>query len=208
LVRIRARLQACRIEAKIDPASAAGKAMSIPKRHSPSNAVVAGTRTFFVTSSTFGKRALLQSTRSAELLIEVLYQYRNQGKYRLHAFAVMPDHFHALITVGAELSIERGVQLIKGGFAFRAGKELGMRAPVWQKGFSEVRVLNAESYIRHCDYIHENPVVRHLVIRAEDYPYSSVSQKFEVDPPPKGLNAAAKAGHPAHRGGGTAEAVP
>jgi REP element-mobilizing transposase RayT len=50
----------------------------------------------------------------------------------------MPDHFHVLITVTAEMTAEQAVQLIKGGFAFRAGRELGFRAPVWQKGFSEI----------------------------------------------------------------------
>jgi putative transposase len=34
----------------------------------------------------------------------------------------MPDHFHILMTLGREISIERAVQFIKGGFAFRAGK--------------------------------------------------------------------------------------
>jgi len=41
---------------------------------------------------------------------------------------VMTDHFHVLITVEGEMTIERAVQFIKGGFAFRAGKELGLRA--------------------------------------------------------------------------------
>jgi REP element-mobilizing transposase RayT len=41
----------------------------------------------------------------------------------------MPDHIHVLITVGAEMTVEKAVKLIKGGFAFRAGRELGFRAP-------------------------------------------------------------------------------
>ncbi len=54
-----------------------------------------------MTSSTWGKRSLLQSERAASLLIEVLYEYRKQGKYLLHEFVIMPDHFHILITVGS-----------------------------------------------------------------------------------------------------------
>jgi putative transposase len=68
---------------------------------------------------------LLQSRRSAELLVGVIYHYRSQQKFLLHGFVVMPDHFHILMTLGREISIERAVQFIKGGFAFRAGKELG-----------------------------------------------------------------------------------
>jgi hypothetical protein len=61
----------------------------------------------------------------------------------------MPDHFHMLITVGAEMTVEKAVQLIKGGFAFRAGRELGFRAPVWQKGFSEIRVNERGGFLEN-----------------------------------------------------------
>jgi putative transposase len=73
--------------------------MSIPLRHADPLRTTAGARTFFVTSSTSGKRNLLQSDRSAGLFVSVLYDYRAQGKFRLHEFVVMPDHFHALLTV-------------------------------------------------------------------------------------------------------------
>src|SRR5689334_9555094 len=130
--------------------------MAIPSRHSSGLDVIAGQRSFFVTSSIWGKRALLQSDRSAALFRTVLYGYRCQGKYRLHEFVIMPDHFHALITVGFGITIERAVQFIKGGFSFRAGRELGFRSPVWQKGFSESRVTDAEQYAGIRNYIREN----------------------------------------------------
>jgi putative transposase len=129
----------------------------------PTTHVVASERTFFVTSSTWQKRALLQSTRAARLLIDVFYHYRQEHKYLLHEFVVIPDHFHVLITVDAEMTIEKAAQLIKGGFAFRAGRELGFRAPVWQKGFSEIRVNEREAYLRVREYIHANPAKRFLV---------------------------------------------
>ncbi len=93
--------------------------MSIPIRNAERLHVVAGERTFFVTSSTWGKCGLLQSARSAKLLINVLYHYREPLQYRLHEFVVMPNHVHLLITVGAEMTVEKAVELIKGGFAFR-----------------------------------------------------------------------------------------
>ena len=82
--------------------------MAIPIRHSDAACAVAGARTFFVTSSIAGKRNLLQSDRSAGLFIRVLYDYRAQGKFRLHQFVVMPDHFHVLLTVESDLAVERG----------------------------------------------------------------------------------------------------
>lgn len=86
--------------------------MSIPSRRSSPEQVLSGDLTFFVTSACFGHRAILQSDRNAHLLQEVLQHYRRESKYRLHAFVIMPDHFHAMLTVSA-LSIERAVQMIK-----------------------------------------------------------------------------------------------
>jgi REP element-mobilizing transposase RayT len=59
--------------------------------------------------------------------------YREQRKYLLHEFVVMPDHFHLLITPIETL--ERALQLIKGSFSFRAKKELGFVGEIWQKSF-------------------------------------------------------------------------
>jgi len=163
--------------------------MSIPVRNSDRTHVIANERSFFVTSSIAEKKALLQSTRAATLFIDVLYHYRQRRKYLLHEFVVMPDHFHLLITVDAEMTVEKAVQLIKGGFAFRAGRELGFHAPVWQKGFSEVRIGDRQAFLGMREYIHANPVKRHLGTTRADYPYSSAYPKFELDPPPQRLKA-------------------
>jgi len=163
--------------------------MSIPIRNADRSHVIGSERTFFVTSSTCEKRGLLQSTRAAGLFIDVLYDYRRQRKYLLHEFVIMPDHFHVLITVGAEMTVEKAVQLIKGGFAFRAGRELGFHAPVWQKGFSEVRVNDRKAFWRFREYIHANPVKRFLVAEGADYPYASAHSGFELDPTPQRLKA-------------------
>ena len=102
--------------------------MAIPVRHADPERVVAGARTFFVTSSICEKRHLLQSDSSACLFLRVLYDYRAQRKFRLHEFVVMPDHFHLLLTVECDMTIERAVQFVKGGFAFRAGRGVGFQS--------------------------------------------------------------------------------
>ncbi|HTZ97254.1 MAG TPA: transposase [Terriglobales bacterium] len=158
--------------------------MAVPARNASAPRIAADARTFYVTSSTFGKKFILQSERAAQLFIRVLYEYRAQGKFRLHEFVVMPDHFHLLITVNGGMSIERAVQFVKGGFAFRAGKELGLRAPIWQRGFSEVRVSDAPAAEGISKYIRDNPVVAGLVSKASAYPFSSAHPGHVLDPLP------------------------
>ncbi len=97
---------------------------------------------YFITASTFQKQRLLQSERMARLFTDVLLHYRQQGKYLLHEFVVMPDHFHLLIS--PTLTLERALQLIKGGFSFRAKKELEFGGEIWQKSYYDRRVRNLE----------------------------------------------------------------
>ena len=128
-------------------------------------------RTFFVSTKTSMGRALLQSERNATLLIDVLRSYVKAGKFELHDFVVMPDHLHLLITVQGGMTIERAMQLIKGGFSFRLRSEFGYLGEVWQRGFSEVRVYDRKSFLRYRLYIAQNPVKRGLADEAEKFPY-------------------------------------
>jgi REP-associated tyrosine transposase len=143
--------------------------MATPTRHSNSKEIVRTSRTFFVTTKTSMGRALLQSDRNAMLFIDVLRSYVAAKKFKVHDFVVMPDHVHLLITVSGEMSIEKAVQFIKGGFSYRLKKELGHCGEVWQRGFSEVN--DEDSFAKHREYIVQNPVKRGLVSEPEAYPY-------------------------------------
>src|SRR5215469_1552991 len=123
--------------------------MAKPSRNSRPNAQPSDQRTYFVTSKSVGGRALLQSERMATLFIDVLRQYVAAGKFKVHEFVVMPNHVHVLLTVGAGTIIEKAVQLMKGNFSYRARKEFGLNCEIWQRGFSEVRIRDRESYIYH-----------------------------------------------------------
>jgi putative transposase len=54
------------------------------------------TRTFFLSSTTAGRRALLQSDRMGQLLVNVLAENRQKRRFLLHDFVIMPNHFHLL----------------------------------------------------------------------------------------------------------------
>jgi len=144
-------------------------------------------RTFFVTSVTASHRAILQTTRMSSLLLEVLQANRKQKRFLLHEFVIMPDHFHLLLTPAPDVSLEKCLQYIKGGFSFRAKKELDFRAEVWQQSFTEHRVKDAADYERHREYIWRNPVKRFLAEEAALFPYSSAYPGAQIDARPPWL---------------------
>ena len=149
-------------------------------------------RTFFVTTNCHLRQPIFRAAERARLMLGVLQDNRAKGRFLLHEFVVMTDHLHLLLTPAPEVSLERAVQFIKGGFSFRVKKELGFRDEVWQQSFTEHRVKDATDYAHHREYIRMNPVRARLVTRAEDYPYSSAAAGAELDECPPWLKPQAR----------------
>ena len=120
--------------------------MARPARNARLENVLSSAHTFFATTKTSQGRASLQSDRNATLMIDVLRSYVKAGKFRLHDFVIMPNHLHLLLTVG--------------------------EGEVWQRGFSESRVVDRQSFLKHREYIAANPVKAGLVDSPEAHPYS------------------------------------
>jgi putative transposase len=144
-------------------------------------------RTFFVTSVTAARRPILQSERMASLLLRALQDYRNQEKFLLHEFVIMPDHLHLLLTPAKEVPLEKAIQYIKGGFSFRARMELDFQGSIWEASFTNHRIRDEHDYECHRIYIRQNPVKRFLVKTEERFPYSSAYAGSVVDPAPPWL---------------------
>jgi putative transposase len=145
--------------------------MAQPGRNASPSSILNPSRTFFVTTGTGMGRRLLQSERNAELLIDVLRSLVAERKFELHDFVIMPDHLHLLLTVHDEMTIEKAMQLVKGRFSHRLSHEFGYKGEVWQRGFSEVQVMNRESFEIHREYIAQNPVKAGMAACADEYPF-------------------------------------
>src|SRR3984957_590830 len=91
----------------------------------------------YVTTATRDRRPIFEISRVADLLIDTLLHYRTLGHYKLHAYVVMPDHLHLVLTPQS-ISLEHAVELIKNGFAYR----LDTNEPVWEHGFTGYSVAN------------------------------------------------------------------
>jgi len=155
--------------------------MAIPYRGTTSRS------TYFLTAGAFNKTHILQSERMAELFCEILFRYRDAGKFQIHAFVVMPNHIHLLLTVPEGMMLERTMQLIKGGFSYEAGKQFGVRGTIWQKSYVDRRVRDAVECFRFREYIHQNPVRAGLVSAQKEFACSSASERFRLDELPQRL---------------------
>jgi putative transposase len=146
--------------------------------------------TYFLTWNCYLKKNLLQSVRMAELQIELIIEYRDQGKFEVHEFVVMPSHVHALLTPARGMTIERCVQLTRGRLSFEAGKRFQLRCEIWQPSFQDRRIRSAAEYQKYAEYIRQNPVEAGLCQSPEEFPFSSASGKYRLDPIPQRLKPA------------------
>ncbi len=149
--------------------------------------------TYFVTTKAWDNRSLFQVAQTAEIVVEILLRHRAAGAYLLHEFVLMPDHLHLLLTPGMTTTLEKVMQLIKGGSSYEIHKRRGHRAEVWQPGFHEWTVRDAQDFASRGTYIRMNPVAAKLVEAPEMWPYGSARGAFQLDEIPARLASEAKA---------------
>ncbi len=128
--------------------------------------------TYFVSAQTVDRQPFFRHERWALWMEEIFQDYRGSS-YQLHAYVVMPDHFHAILS--AQDSIERAMQNIKGGFSFRAKRAFDWKHDIWQVGFSDHRIRDAADWDRHVAYMGHNPVKNKLCSISDAYRYLAVN---------------------------------
>jgi putative transposase len=121
----------------------------------------------------------------AEILVHRILACRDKSAYQLHEFVVMPNHFHLLPTPGETTSLEKAVQLIKGGSSHEIHRQTGNHMEIWQVGFHDWTIRDGEDYRTKVGYIQMNPVQARLVERPEDWPFGSACGKFALDSVPE-----------------------
>jgi putative transposase len=92
----------------------------------------------------------------------------------------MPEHFHVLLTPSG-ITLERALQFIKGGYSHAVGEQLENKVEIWERGFTDHRIRDAEDFAHHRRYIHRNPVERGLVVEASEFRYCSAFPGFKLD---------------------------
>jgi putative transposase len=91
---------------------------------------------YFVTTVTDGRRTLFRSPDLAQIVVETVSYYRNRGDYTLHAFVVMPDHLHLLLTPPGK-SISDVMRNIKSWVAKEVRERARCTGAIWQVSFHD-----------------------------------------------------------------------
>ena len=132
--------------------------------------------TYAITILTHQRHRIFQRTANAELMIATLFRYRDQGRFALHAFAIMPDHLQVLITPAIDQSTARCIQFIKGGYSFAVRNQFP--GEVWHAGYHEHRIRDEDDFEAQKQYIANNPIRKNSL----DYPHVHTCYASRLDP--------------------------
>lgn len=127
---------------------------------------------FFITTVVRDRKPIFVNPTFAREAIETLYRVQELHPFFLFGFVIMPDHCHLLLAPVSGTKISTIMNRWKMGVAHSLG--IGQ---IWQPRYF-IRIPDDTSLTLR--YIHQNPFKASLSKRNEDYPWSSLSGKWDV----------------------------
>lgn len=108
-----------------------------------------------------------------EELLALLVQECRRASVALHAYVLMPNHFHLLLTPSEEGALSQALQAVGRTYVRRFNRAHDRSGTLWEGRYRST-VLQPERYALPCmAYFDLNPVRTGLVQSAADYPWSS-----------------------------------
>jgi putative transposase len=122
----------------------------------------------------------LKDPRIAAAVLNALHRGASELRhYDLHAYVVMANHFHVLLTPKVEVRLL--TRALKGVTARAANEILGRTGKrFWQDESFDHWIRNSAQFERISNYIERNPVTAGLVAKPEEWRWSSAYRKPSV----------------------------
>ncbi|MGC1930661.1 MAG: transposase [Candidatus Nitrosopolaris sp.] len=135
----------------------------------------------FITCSCHRRLPWLNTAQRRDLFLKCLEEVRQQHRFVVLGYVVMPEHFHLLMSEPQLGDPSTAMQSVKQRFAQRVMPRRRRRIPtrqpqpmpVWQPRFYDFNVWTERKRIEKLRYMHRNPVKRGLVTEPEQWLWSS-----------------------------------
>jgi REP element-mobilizing transposase RayT len=114
----------------------------------------------------------LRQPEIAQLVVDAIREgERRFRRYDLHAYVVMPNHVHLLLTPGVPSAQWLGP--LKGFTAHLANRSLCRKGAFWQDESFDHLVRSDQEFGKIISYIENNPVKAGLAFSPPEFPWSS-----------------------------------
>ena len=95
--------------------------------------------------------------------------------YVLHAWVVMPNHIHVLVTPGKQISLGKLTKQLKGASARDVNKAIGQSGILWEADYFDRYMRDDKHYNATLKYIEWNPVKAKLCADPKHWTWSSAN---------------------------------
>ncbi len=163
--------------------------------------------TYFITSTIVEWLPVFTTSACCDILVNSLLHCREHKALQIHAWVIMDNHFHAILTAPDLASIvadfkrftaralleqikaEKRDWLLNQLTYYCAAHKKESSHQIWQEGVHPQAVTSDEMMRQKLDYVHENPVKRGWVAAPEHWRYYSAHEwlpaaipSFKCDP--------------------------
>jgi putative transposase len=138
--------------------------------------------TSFITKSLHPKKPVLNPEATNVIVSAFAFAAQKQRIY-LRAFVVMPDHWHSLFALREPLTLPKFMHDLMSYIGAKTSKLLSSHETSWQDGYYDTVVKTARQFEYVAYYIEQNPVVKGLADRPEEWEGSSAHRRDFVTEP-------------------------
>lgn len=100
----------------------------------------------------------------------------NAKLFSIHAFCLMPNHFHLLIEQHGKIDISKIIAQVCTSYAMYINKKYKRVGHVFQERFKSVVIENNSHLMAVSAYIHMNPTKDKIIKRPDEYMWSSYKE--------------------------------
>lgn len=119
------------------------------------------------------RQAIAMDDADRELLMALVFEHGRANGVAVHAWVLMDNHFHLLLTPSTADGVPRMMQAIGRAYVRRFNIRHGRTGTLWEGRYKST-LVQTERYLLACMvYIELNPVRAGLVSDPRDFPWSS-----------------------------------
>jgi len=112
-----------------------------------------------------------------EYFLELLEKACKRENVEVHAYCLMPNHFHLLLILKEPNSLSRLMQWVMTSHVHYYHKKNKISGDIWQGRYKSFMVEKESCYITLIRYIEANALRAKLARRAEDWDYGSLMER-------------------------------
>jgi len=139
---------------------------------------------YLVTTNVKDRQPLFAQCSCCQIVIDGIRFLRTRLGHRVHAYVLMPDHMHLVVTPRESSNVSQLMHGLKLHTAHEIGRLLGSKGGIWQARFYERALRTLKDMEEAIAYVHDNPIKAGVADSPQDYAWSSYRACILGEPTP------------------------